>query len=189
MQNLWILGGLCHEWGSHLSASPLTGCLGKGHLVDPKTWRNRCRLHLLTLQDGSHCSGTGNWKKAVLPGMQELGGGSLERHKYFGFLWALTHCCTKVHSLFFISLWYHCPGYIHKHRNRILFCSLTPFPSQLQEAHQETFIGCCYVSIHREQNMHFQPEMTLFQTKEKQQHERITVESPGEDAVCASPLK
>lgn len=49
MQNLWILGGLCHEWGSHLSASPLTGCLGKGHLVDPKTWRNRCRLHLLNI--------------------------------------------------------------------------------------------------------------------------------------------
>ena len=29
----------------------------------------------------------------------------------------------------------------------------------------------------------------LFQTKEKQQHERIKAESPGESAVCASPLK
>lgn len=29
----------------------------------------------------------------------------------------------------------------------------------------------------------------LFQTKEKQQHERIKAESPGERAVCASPPK
>lgn len=113
-----------------------------------------------SFQLGSYCQNTGNCKKSVLPGMQGLGSGTLERHKYSRFLWALTHCYTNVHSLFFISLWYHCPSYIHKHRNRILFCSLTPFPSQSQEAHQETFIGCCYVSIRREQNMHFQPKMT-----------------------------
>lgn len=32
---------------------------------------------------GSYCQSTGNCKKRVLPGIRELGGGSLGRHKYF----------------------------------------------------------------------------------------------------------
>lgn len=45
-------------------------------------------------------------------------------------------------------------------RHHILFCSLTPFPAQSQEAHQEATIGGCFVSIRREQNKLLQPEMT-----------------------------
>ena len=132
---------------------------------------------------GSYSQSTGNCEKSVLPGIQDLGGGSLERHKYFRFLWALTHRYTDAHSLFFISLWYHCPSYIHKHRNRILFCSLTPFPSQSQEAHQETFIGCCYVSIRREQNMHFQPKMTYSRLR-KNNSMKESKQSLQERAQC-----
>lgn len=175
--------GICREKG-YVTPMCALGKDIKRSLKSTKEQVQTKKTYLCSL--GSYRQSTGNWKKSVLSGIGDLGGGSLERHKYFRFLWALTHRYAAAHSLFFISLWYHCPSYIHKHHNRILFCSLTPFPSQSQEAHQETFhrVLLCF---HPQRTKHaLSAQDDLFQTKEKQQRERIKAESPGESAVCGT---
>lgn len=120
---------------------------------------------------GSFCQSTGNCKKSVLPGIQEVGGGSFGGQIFQ----VVTQGSSSAHSLFL----FHFDTIVPLHsqpRRRILFCSLTPFPAQSQEAHQETAIGGCFVSIRREQNKLLQPEMTYPKLrknnsmKEAQQH-------------------
>lgn len=120
-----------------------------------KAQRNRCKpQNLFSL--GSYCQSTGNCKKSVLPGIQEVGGGSFGRHKYFRL--RLKAPAVPIH--YFYSTLIPLSPLHSQPRQRILFCSLTPFPAQSQEAHQETAIGGCFVSIHREQNKLLQLKMT-----------------------------
>lgn len=137
---------------------------------------------------GSYCQSTGNCKKSVLPGIQDLGGGSLETQIFQVPL----SSDSPLHQCPFIIFYFTLIPLSQLHSQTpqsypVLFSDTIPF----------TIAGSPSGNIHRVL-LCFHPQRTkhtlsaqddLFQTKEKQQHERIKAESPGESAVCASPLK
>lgn len=70
--------GLYHLWASSQAALEKDR---KQSLKSTKEWVQIMKPHLFSL--GSYCQSTGNCKTSVLPGIQEVGGGSFGRHKYF----------------------------------------------------------------------------------------------------------
>lgn len=70
--------GLSYLWGSSQAALEKDR---KQSLKSMKEEVQTTKPHLFSL--GSYCQSTGNCKKSFLPGIQEVGGGSFGRHKYF----------------------------------------------------------------------------------------------------------